>query len=152
MEDKELVAEIINTLALANTARFFNIFHVYLKGESFLLNLLLENGGESTPGELSSMLNVSAARITAILRSLEHKKYIERVLGKADRRSVFVRLTDSGRQYTNQIRDDAVYHATQVLKKLGKDDSLELVRILKKVIEIEGGIQNDPEKNNQNLS
>jgi len=137
MKKEELMSDIINVLSDLSKKNTLNIFQSNLKGENFLLAHLFESGGESTPGRLAEFLNVSAARIAAILRSLETKSLIERFIDGNDKRHVIVKLTEQGKERVNSIRNEMIHHASETLENLGEEDSAELVRILKKIVKNE---------------
>ncbi|MCM1364621.1 MAG: winged helix DNA-binding protein [Faecalibacterium sp.] len=137
MRKDELRTEIINVFAGLSHMRTFGDIQTNLKGENFLLAHLFNSGGESTPGKLAEFLDVSAARIAAILRSLESKDFIERISDGKDKRRIMVKLTEDGRKWVDSIQCDIIRHASDVLEGLGEEDSAELVRILKKIIHLE---------------
>lgn len=137
MKKEELLSDIINAFAGLNRAKAMLNFQFYLKGENFLLSHLQSIGGESTPGELASVLDVSAPRVAAILRSLEIKKLVERKGSGVDKRKVTVKITEKGEQWVKLANSEVYQHAVNVFDKLGEEDTKELVRILKKVVNIE---------------
>ncbi len=137
MKKEELMSDIISVLSDLSKKNILSIFQSNLKGENFLLAHLFESGGESTPGRLAEFLNVSAARIAAILRSLENKSLIERFIDGNDKRHVIVKLTEQGKERVNSIRNEMIHHASETLENLGEEDSAELVRILKKIVKNE---------------
>lgn len=137
MKKEELLSDIISTFASLNRVRAMIDFQVYLKGENFLLSYLQSIGGESTPSELVQALNVSAARVAAILRSLEIKKLIERIGNGFDKRRVTVRITEKGKEWVAIANSEVYQYAVNVFDKLGEEDTKELIRIMKKIIKIE---------------
>lgn len=137
MKKEELLSDIISTFANLNRVRSMIDFQVYLKGENFLLSHLHSIGGESTPSELVQALDVSAARIAAILRSLEIKKLVERIGNGRDRRRVTVRITEKGKDWVAIANSEVYQHAVNVFDKLGEEDTKELIRIMKKIIKID---------------
>lgn len=137
MKKEELTTEIIGVFAGLSRMRTFCDIQMNLKGENFLLAHLFTNGGESTPSRLAGFLDVSAARIAAILRSLESKELIERISDGKDKRRVMVKLTENGRHFVDGIQSELIKHATTVFDSLGEKDCTEFVRILKKIVLIE---------------
>lgn len=137
MSHEDLLKEIIKTFEGMNKSKAFLESLQSVKGEKVLLIYLFESKGLSTPSELAQRLNVSAARIAAILKTLEGKSLIERITDEADKRRVTVRLTESGTQLVEGIRTHALSRALEILEKLGEEDSLEFVRIIKKIMEYE---------------
>ncbi|MCM1544180.1 MAG: winged helix DNA-binding protein [Ruminococcus sp.] len=137
MKKSELTNEIIGVFAGMSHMKTFSDIQMNLKGENFLLAHLFNNDGESTPSKLAEFLNVSAARIAAILRSLEHKDLIERISDGKDKRRIMVKLTEKGSQLVNGIQTELIGHASDVFDRLGEDDCAEFIRILKKIMRIE---------------
>ena len=137
LKREDLLSDIIGAFKGAKNAKIFSNIQVNFKGENFLLAHLFENGGNSTPGKLAEFLNVSAARIAAMLRSLEGKGLVERIVDKNDRRFITVRITESGTRLVKKLKTELDAHASKMVEKLGEDDCKEFVRILKKIIKIE---------------
>lgn len=137
MKKDELTNEIIGVFAGLSHMRTFSDIQNNLKGENFLLAHLFNNGGESTPSKLAEFLDVSAARIAAILRSLENKSLIERISDGRDKRRIMVKLTEDGKLLVDGIQCQLIKHASDVFDSLGEEDCAEFVRILKKIIHIE---------------
>ncbi len=137
MEQKKMRLDVLDVFAgLCNSQVFWNV-QEKMKGASFLLEYLMENDGESTPGKLAELLHVSAARITAILTALQAKQFVERQVDAADKRRVTVRLTESGRAFVNEMRAQTFTFADDVCNALGEADTAQLIRISKKLLEAE---------------
>ncbi len=107
-----------------------------LEGEMFIMNYLTFKAETASPGELSSALGTSTARIAAILNSLERKGWITREIDKNDRRRILVARTETGKQFiickTTMIKK----MAEKVLEELGEHDAKEAMRILDRLIDI----------------
>ncbi len=132
MKKDEILEETLKTLAMAARANALSFLQINLKGENALLLQLLASGGKSTPGALAENLGVSAARIAAMLRSLEIKKLVERVCDEKDKRRVTVTITAVGKQFVESISEAVSKRAQALLEKLGEQDAKEFLRILKK--------------------
>lgn len=102
-------------------------------GEMGILINLSGSGSGKTPGELSRIMNVSTGRVASALKSLEKKKFIERVPSLSDKRCVTVRLTAEGRDYAFRKHSDAVTEVVKILGYLGENDAAEAARLLRKV-------------------
>ncbi len=137
MEQQKMRLDILDIFAaLCNSPVFWNV-QEKMKGASFLLEYLMENDGESTPGKLAALLHVSGARITAILTALQAKDFVVRQADEADKRRVTVRLTDSGRAFVSEMRAQTFSFADEVCNALGEADTAQLIRISKKLLEAE---------------
>ncbi len=137
MNKNDLLANIVSTFALINRADAFQALQKKLKGENILLARLYETGGKSTPGVLAEFLDVTAARVTAIIHALEHKDLVERLSSGADKRRVIVQITEKGKTVVEGIRTEALRHSEMLMEKIGESDTHEFLRIMNKIIEIE---------------
>lgn len=107
---------------------------ILIKGESFLLSHLCECK-ISTPGALADALDVSPARIAAILRSLEKKNLVRRGIDFKDKRRVIVKLTEKGAQFAENLKTEIDKQATALFESLGESDASEFIRLMKKISE-----------------
>ena len=140
MNKNDLLDSIVATFSLINRADAFQSLQQKLKGENILLAHLCETGGKSTPGALAEFLDVTAARVTAIIHALEHKDLVERLSNGTDKRKVIVQITDKG-------KTEALHHSEMLMEKIGESDTHEFLRIMNKIIEIEKGGGEKAEKN-----
>lgn len=139
MNRNDLLANIVSTVAMINRADVFQSLQKKLKGENVLLARLFENGGESTPGALAQVLDVTAARVTAIIHALEHKNLVERISNGTDKRKVTVQITEKGKTFVEGLKTEALHHSEVLMEKIGENDTHEFLRIMNKIIEIETG-------------
>ncbi len=139
MNKNDVLANIVSTIAMINRADIFQSLQKKLKGENVLLARLLESGGKSTPGALAELLDVTAARVTAIIHALEHKDLVERVSNGADKRKVTVQITEKGKTFVEGLKTEALHHSEIIMEKIGESDTHEFLRIMNKIIEVEKG-------------
>ena len=103
------------------------------RGEQSVLQYLLVHESPAHPGDLSRGLEVSTARVAALLGVMEEKGLISRTADPEDNRQVIVTLLPAGakaiRAMRAQVRDTVV----RVLEKLGPEDAEEYLRIQKKI-------------------
>lgn len=107
---------------------------ILMKGENVLLSYLRECR-ISTPSVLAEVLNVTPARIAAILRSLEKKDFIFRGTDYDDKRRVVVELTEKGVEFAEKLKTDVSRQAISLFESLGETDATEFLRIIKKISE-----------------
>ncbi len=107
----------------------------FTKGEFAVLDFLYKSHGKAYPKELSWNMNVSSARIAAILKSLEAKGLIIRMSDAEDARQIVVALTENGSSVFLKKQDALISSATSLLEKLGEEDTLALLRIQKKILD-----------------
>ena len=111
---------------ILNHARREDLSQVFSQGEMRLLGCLNAGADGRTAGELSTLLDLSTARIAAMLNNLERKGAITRARDTADRRRVVVRLTEQGR---NEVQ-------TSFYRRMGEADTRELLRLSDRAGEI----------------
>lgn len=114
---------------ILNHPRREDLSQVFSQGEMRLLGCLNAGADGRTAGELSTLLDLSTARIAAMLNNLERKGAITRARDTADRRRVVVRLTDQGRHEVQTSLDEAVACLSEVYRRMGEADTRELLRL-----------------------
>jgi len=110
---------------ILNHARREDLSQVFSQGEMRLLGCLNAGADGRTAGELSTLLDLSTARIAAMLNNLERKGAITRARDTADRRRVVVRLTEQ----VQTSLDEAVACLSEVYRRMGEADTRELLRL-----------------------
>lgn len=136
MDKEKLVREIIDTFEKVNSERLLDKIKFTVKGENILLLLLEDFGGKSTPSTLIEKLDFSAARLSAVIKSLEGKGYVKTVRNDKDKRSKIIALTDIGEQYCRELRCEMARNALTVVEELGEEDASELLRIFRRFAKI----------------
>lgn len=96
--------------------------------------------GSDAPGvtvsKLSTCLMHSKPATSKMLNTLEEKGFIERITTKADRRAVYIVLTEAGQEKINEITERMDNFTNQFLEKLGEEDTENLFRILDRMYEV----------------
>ena len=140
MAKEELLTDIIETLMMIGKSKTFLQFQESVKGEKNCLAVIFQNSGECSPGKIAEALDVTAARVAAILKSLESRGLVERFNDVKDKRKTFVKLTETGNAYVEQLGEILFGYAMLVVEKLGEADSVEFIRLLKKILVIKDSI------------
>jgi len=83
-------------------------------------------------GELSELIHSTKPATSKMLKQVEEKGYIERVADKKDRRVVYIRLSDSGEIIMKDAMKRMGDFTNRTIKRLGEEDTKELIRLLKK--------------------
>ncbi len=136
MERDLLTSEILKTFENINSENILNKLNLSFKGENAILMLLSNCGGKSTPSKLLERLDFTAARLSAIIKSLESKGLVERIQNETDKRSTIVEITDIGLQHFSKIREEIVRNASMIIEQLGEKDVCEFLRIIKCLVDI----------------
>ena len=87
-------------------------------------------------GDLSRLLEMTTARVAAVLNSRAKKGLIERSADTADRRRVLVRRTGEGRARCEHRKAGVRRRLAAIFEQLGMEDTRAFVRIMGRVFEI----------------
>ena len=88
---------------------------------------------------------MTSARMSAALKSLKTKGYIERSVSKNDKRKIPVILTESGRSYFVEKRTKVINAYSEMFMKLGEDDTKEFIRIIKRLNDLADNTESEME-------
>lgn len=80
----------------------------------------LKNKGRLTSGQLCDLLGLTSSNTSKVIRSVEEKGLVSRVLGKEDRRQMYFSLTEKGKDLISSLRCDEV-SIPEILEKAIKD-------------------------------
>jgi len=103
------------------------------RGEAMVLHLVSIHPEGITPGQLREQMDVSSARVAAILGSLEAKGMLQRQVDSNDRRRVQVELTPQGAQRASQNRASVLSHVERCLEVLDDGEISCILRVLYKM-------------------
>lgn len=136
MDYSELAAELLHKMYLLHRARPQKRITESLKGVMFILQFIAHNDCGVLPGNISSEMDVSSARVAAALNTLEDKGLVTREIDKSDRRRILVKLTPKGREITEKHELEIFGEMKNMLVQLGEHDACEYVRIMGRLAEI----------------
>lgn len=106
------------------------------KGELFILHFLSKCNSKVLPSELSTALQVTTGRISALLNSLEKKGQILREIDKNNRRNILVTITEVGRVRVEEEFNNIKGIIIGIIYEMGESDSLELLRLIKQFFDL----------------
>jgi len=106
------------------------------KGELFILKYLQERDAAVVPSQISEVMHTSTARISAALGSLEKKGQIHREIDTRNRRNILVTITQKGLERIRSDSERMRERMIDVFEEMGEADALELVRLMKRMMEI----------------
>ena len=141
MNNEQLAKELLDCFDNFNTERVLNRLKLSYKGENIILHLLMESGGRSTPGELCEKVDFTGARLSAIIKSLESKGYVEKIQNEKDKRSSIIAITSEGFMHYMSLRSQIVENAITIIEQLGENDVKQLLRIIGRLGEISNTIE-----------
>ncbi|MDR0880573.1 MAG: MarR family transcriptional regulator [Clostridioides sp.] len=123
-----------------------NFLYQFSKGETFVLRTLIENDGCATPTFLASKLGASTARIAALLKTLMEKGLVTHSIDKIDKRKKIITITPLGEMIAKERLSSITVNIAESFEKMGEEDSMNFIELLKKYIQISEGELNDKKK------
>ncbi len=143
MDYKELTMEMFQIMNEMHKIRHRKSMDGLVRGESFVLRYLMDNGNSAIPSDMSAAMGTTTARVAATLNSLDKKGLISRRIDSDDRRRIIVELTDEGKNIAKEQWQQFMADTEHMLRSVGDEDAKEYVRILKKMVAATKTNQND---------
>ena len=103
------------------------------RGICCVLAYLKNSDGEVVAGDLAKELNVSSARISALLKKMEKKRFIIRRNSSGDARKTVVEITPEGIDYIDAETERILSQIELLIEKVGQRDLDEFIRISYKI-------------------
>ena len=117
----------------AAEGRFLAQHHIAQGRFTVLMLLNRGSGHPSTPAELADEAGVTRATMTGLLDTLERDGIVSRESDSEDRRTVLVRLTDTGRSLLERMLPDYFESVTRIMKPLNASQRKQLVGLLQQI-------------------
>ena len=136
MSSEKLTEQVFETFDSINVEMLFEKLKFSLKGENMLLAILNNLGGECSISKITKNFDFTAARLSAVIKSLEAKGFVKRIQNEKDRRTTTVVLTTEGAMHYLMYRQEAMQNALVIIEQLGEEDICEFLRIIKKLSDI----------------
>ena len=136
MEKDILAKSMMDAFDSINKQELFEKMKITIKGENLMLAILMEMGGKATPGELIKYTECTAARLTAIAKSLESKGFVKRIQNSEDKRSTIIEMTSEGISKFMLLQKEAIESILNLIEKLGEKDAREFIRLVQRLSEI----------------
>ena len=136
MDYAELAEELLNNMFMFHKTKSQKNIAEALQGEAFVLSYIAFHSNGVLPGDISCEMNVSSARIAAVLNNLEKKGLITRQINKNDRRKILVKVTEQGKLLAENHHKGLLGITAKTLELLGERDAAEYVRITGRLAEI----------------
>ncbi|MBR2079282.1 MAG: MarR family transcriptional regulator [Clostridia bacterium] len=135
--DKDILAKsLLDAFDSINKQELFEKMKIVFKGENLMLAILMDMGGKATPGELIKYTECTAARLTAIAKSLENKGFVKRIQNSEDKRSTIIEMTSEGIARFMLLQKESIERIFNLIEMLGENDAKEFVRLIKRLSEI----------------
>jgi DNA-binding MarR family transcriptional regulator len=135
MTDHELAALFLGKMVRWTRLHAARKFTDLSRGELYVLQMLTDKR-EAQPGDICAGLDVSTARVAALLNSMERKGWVKRFPDPADRRKIRVVITEAGEAKARDFRRGILEYVARLLRELGERDTRELMRIMDRLSEL----------------
>lgn len=86
--------------------------------------------------DVAKTLRVTLPAVTHKVNDLVAKKYLEKETSNKDLRVTYIRLTPTGKQFVESIRDEYYQPLKTLVDHIGEEDTKNLMRILDKISEM----------------
>lgn len=136
MSTRKDAQEFLKELYSSIPRSFYNNLETTQRGIGFVLNYLKHSEGEVIAGDLSKNLNVSTARIAAMLKRMEQSGLVTRHSSLEDARRTVVEITPAGIALVDEMREQTLKRVESLLDKIGKEDLDTYIRISHQIREI----------------
>ena len=114
-------------------------------GQPKVLDYLKDHDG-SCQKDIAAGCHIEPASITAVLSGMENKGYIQRSTKSGDRRSLYVYLTDKGREYVEMLNKKFDLVESLALRGFTAEETEELQSLLVRVYDNMKGSEKDNRK------
>ncbi|MDO4322120.1 MAG: MarR family transcriptional regulator [Lachnospiraceae bacterium] len=121
---------ILNLRDLSHTMRFL---YEGRGSQKRILIVLSEIGGSVTQKELTERLGIQPGSASEVIAKLEDAGYIKRTPNEADRRTINIDLTGTGKTAAEEARKERKQRHEQMFSCLSEDEKEELLSLLEKV-------------------
>ena len=106
------------------------------RGFGFILSYLEQADREVNAGDLSKKLNVSTARIAALLKKMEKSGFITRRTSLEDARRTVVEITPAGITLVDKMREQTLSRIELLLEQVNREDLETYIRISHRIKEV----------------
>lgn len=90
-----------------------------------------------TVSMLSERLHTSRPAVTRLMNDLEEQGYVVKLTARQDRRFVYLMLTPEGQAVLSEAKQAFFAAMRQLIQQLGEKDSRELLRLLRRIAELQ---------------
>jgi MarR family 2-MHQ and catechol resistance regulon transcriptional repressor len=104
-----------------------------LNPTEFAVLELLYHKGDVPLQQIGGKILLASGSITYVVDKLEQKGLLKRVACPNDRRVTYAQISDSGKQFINEIFPDHAQRIDQLMSSLDENEKAEAIRLLKKL-------------------
>lgn len=136
MSTREDAQELLSNLYSCIPRSFYSNLESTQRGFGFVLSYLEQSDGEVVSGDLSKRLNVSTARIAALLKRMEQSGLITRQSSSEDARRTVVKITPKGVALIDEMRERTLVKIELLLEQISKEELDTYIRISHQIKEV----------------
>lgn len=133
MEGGRSIKELRSTFGGRGWHELADLLEAGYRGEFVALRIVRDSPSQTVAGDLAAKMQVTTARVAAMLRSLEKKGFIRRVRSEEDGRNVIVTLTREGAAALEEREREVDAFLEKMLGKLTEEERRALVCIAEKL-------------------
>lgn len=133
MDVKSDAEELMEKFRSCAPKKFFSSVEEAERGIGFILVFLYKSDGEVIAGDIAREMNVTTARVAALLKKMEKSGLITRECSSKDGRRTVVRITGKGTDAVVRKRAELLKRTELLIEKVGKKDLEDFIRISKKI-------------------
>ncbi|WP_459477810.1 MarR family winged helix-turn-helix transcriptional regulator [Clostridium saccharoperbutylacetonicum] len=129
---------LLGIAAAINKNELYSVLAPYdITPEQFTLltKLDIDPSKGKTQRQLAHESYKDEANITRILKKLELKGYVQKIVDSKDKRNNFVFLTEEGQALLNLLQPLIIDYRKRMLKNLSEEEILTMKKMLKRIIE-----------------
>lgn len=135
MGAREEAQELLDKMYACRPRSFFNKIDESQRGIDFALVYLARTDGIVIAGDIAREMDVSTARIAALLKKMEDKSLVRRHRSDSDARQTVVEITPEGLDHVKKMKEQLLARTELLLEKVGREDLDEFIRISHKIRE-----------------
>ena len=136
MATKEQVDKVFAAVEDSKPKDLSKITNETMSGIGAVLRFLYESDRDITAGQISSFMNVSTARVAALLKKMEARGLIVKSTGENDPRTTVVRLSSKGIETVKIMKEKMIRDISAVIDKIGMEPFLEYIEMTKRISSI----------------
>ena len=104
------------------------------EGEGALLLNIARHGGKLSFLQARKALSSVPSRVTALVKSLQEKGLVEKRQSEEDRRSRYLVLTDKGRDFVEEVKNEINDSIRDMFAKVGDDEVESFLSTLERIV------------------
>lgn len=96
-----------------------------------------------TIGEINKIMGTSTSAVSKKVTILENKGLVTRTTSQADRRNVYITLTDKGKEICEREKEKKHSYLREVIRRMGEEDMEQMLKLANRAFDILDGIEKE---------